>query len=121
MNTKSIWLPAIIIAMLAPGLILSGCENGGGSGSARPSGGAVSGHVYVESSFKPITDVIISCGGISDTTHKSGFYQINNIATGSQAITAVNQYYETYNSSVMINPDETTTLDIFLRYDESIK
>lgn len=86
---------------------------------AGPESGAVSGHVYLEGSLKPIFNVIVSCAGIVDTTQKSGHYLITNIPTGSRSLTAVNSYYETYNTTVMIRADETAALDIFLRYDET--
>jgi hypothetical protein len=108
-------IPAILLLCL----IISGCENGGGSGSAGSASGAVSGHIYLEGSLKPIANVIVSCAGIADTTQKSGHYVIMNIPSGSRAITAANPYYETYNSTVIVNADETTVLDIFLKYDES--
>lgn len=108
------WIFALLLS-----IVFIGCENTGGSGSSGPESGAVSGHVYLEGTFKPITNVVVSCAGIADTTQKSGHYLITNIPAGSRTITAINSHYESYSTTIIVRSDETSTFDIFLRYDEA--
>ena len=111
----------IIFAALVLGFTSISCDKGGGTGSSGPEGGAVTGHVFLEGSLKPINDVVVTCGGIADTTQKSGHYQLLNIPPGSQTITAENTYYRAYSSTVMVKTNETAILDIFMQYDQSAK
>jgi hypothetical protein len=93
-----------------------GCEKKGSYGPSSVASGAVTGHIYLSGSLKPIANVVVSCGGEVDTTAKSGHYSLSNIPIGLQDISASNSYYRTFTSKVNIRSNETTTMDIFMSY-----
>lgn len=67
-----------------------------------PTYGNLKGVVKSVSTNTPISGVVVSCGGITATTLADGLYQLNNITTGQQTLTATKSGYENYSTSVNI-------------------
>lgn len=103
-------------------LIQFGCDSSNNSptSSDPPSTtfGTVKGTVTEVGSNNPISGVIVSCGGITATTITDGKYQLDNIPSGQQTLTATKSGYELYSQSVNIESG-TITKNIVLTANSS--
>ena len=78
----------LCILLVSASLALTGCGGGGkGSASNGGSGGSIEGRV-VNSEDTPLPGAIVSVGGTSTTTDNHGQFTLQNVAVGTQVVSA---------------------------------
>jgi hypothetical protein len=91
-------------------------NNSGTTGTSGNSGqsnifGTVKGVVKTVSTSTTISGVVVTCAGISATTIADGAYQLNNVPSGAQTLTATKSGYDSYSKSITVTTG-TTNSDI---------
>ncbi len=71
----------------------------------------VSGHTYYAGTTIPLAGVLVSIGSVTDTTGGDGEYNLHNVPSGWQTITATKASYDPYSESIDI-PQEGLTKNI---------
>jgi hypothetical protein len=109
--------PAILVSLsiLTILLLLSGCKDDSPTSSqvtnpppSTTQYGTVKGVVTSVSTTSAISGVLVSCGGISATTLADGAYQLTNIPTGQQNLTASKSGYETWSTTINVTTGTST-------------
>jgi len=79
-----------------------------------PYPGTVKGYVYFVNDTTPISGVSISCGEVSTSSSGEGSYELNNVPSGSQILSATKSDFEDYRQTVDIPQDDTLNYNIYM-------
>jgi hypothetical protein len=112
---RKIFILSVALLILSFNLFLMyGCGGGSGSNGTSTEAGGASGTVTDSSSGALLEGVTVEMAGKSDITGTDGVYTINNVAVGSQTITATKMGYQTHSGTVMISKGIIASHDIQL-------
>ncbi len=104
----------VVILVFCMALLSSGCDERVQSFSSRGSSAAISGHIYLAGSLKPIWGVTVTIANQSDMTMKSGRYEISGLPSGSHELHVSHSAYEPYSTMVYLSIDGELVHDVFL-------
>jgi len=91
-------------------LLLSNC---GSKGITQQELGTITGKVYSTISGVALSNVSVSCGGVSTKTDVNGAYTVSNVPVGRRTVTASKEGYELWRNPVYVRKG-SNTLNIFL-------
>jgi hypothetical protein len=88
-----------------------GTSTSGGTNPPPTQYGTVTGIIKSVSTTSPISGVVVTCAGVSATTVTDGKFQLNNVATGTQTLTASKSGYDSFSKSISVTTG-TTNVDV---------
>lgn len=92
------------------------CDSGGSSQQEQPTFGNLEGKVTQSNTDSPVSGVTVTVAtdkdSLSSTTGSDGSYSINRVPTGRHTLIANKSDFETFETKVVIDENETTTNNI---------